>query len=423
MLDTTSADPAGLYRQLDHSFDSRTGSDIGFEALVATRAYPMADADLQGFRARYALIKSFQERTLALFKASLAGDGDPALARMVLGDLPAHLAEEHHRVLTDAQQRTPVFFRTDEPVAGRLSEIQCPGSGWCINEHLHQLYRNNPDIYGKPRHFPQPLAERFAATLKGHLGREPVVHHLTENASRVHGMRYFIQQTRDHGVRYFSYDRGVAAGDCNFVRSHDFFSLRHHNFYEERMQRCNDGAVRFDLPPSALFDGKLIMALPFWEKTRSAYSDEIRDLFPYTTVIEPSGIELEDGTRVSLEQFCELPGSARDYFIKYAGTDIAINWGSKSVFRANGGSKVQARQLMETVRKDWQQGRYWVLQKAFSTREQVPAVDRAGREFTMDGYAKWSGFYGPDGLLGIMVFHKNFAKVHGSEETVMGIVY
>jgi hypothetical protein len=423
MIETSLSSLADLYKQLDHSFDSRAGTDIGFEALVATRPYPMEGAEVDKFRARYALIKSFQQRTLALFNESLQGNGDPALADMILGDLPAHLAHEHHRGLSETQQRTPVFFRTDEPVPGKLSEIQCPGSGWCINEHLRQLYRNNPDIYGKPQHFPQSLAQRFAATLKTHLGRDPIVHHLTDNASRVHGMRYFIQQTREQGVRYFSYDRDIKAGDCNFVRSHDFVSVLHHNFYVDRMQRCNEGTVMFDLPPSALFDGKMIMAWPFWEKTRAAYTDEIRDLFPYTTVIEPSGIQLEDGTKVTTEQFCDLPNSARDYFFKYAGTDISINWGSKSVFKANGGSRVQTRQLMDMILKDWERGRYWVMQKACGARDPVPTVDRNGREFTMDGYAKWSGFYGPEGLMGIMVFHKNFAKVHGSDETVMGIVY
>lgn len=411
-----------LYQQLDHSFDVRAGTDIGFEALVAIRPQAMTGEAVDKFRARYSTIKSFQERTLGLFRSSLDGSGDPELARLILGDLPAHLAQEHHQKLTESQHRTPVFFRTDEPVPGKLSEIQCPGSGWCVNEHLRQLYGNNPGIFGNPQHFPQSLAEQFASTLKKYLGADPVVHHLTENASRVHGMRYFIQQTRDRGVKYFSYDRGVKAGDCNFVRSHDFFSLLHHNFYADRLQRCNDGAVTFDLPPSALFDGKMIMAWPFWEKTRSAYTDEIRDLFPYTTVIAPTGIELEDGTKVTPAEFCELPGSARDYFIKYAGTDISINWGSKSVFNASG-SKGQVRQLMDAIVKDWSRGRYWVMQKACSTRDSVTGIERSGKEFTMDAYAKWSGFYGPDGLMGILVFHKSFAKVHGSDETVMGIVY
>lgn len=36
---------------------------------------------------------------------------------------------------------------------------------------------------------------------------------------------------------------------------------------------------------------------------------------------------------------------------------------------------------------------------------------------------KWSGFYGPDGLMGVLVMHKHFSKVHGSEDTVMSIVY
>lgn len=414
---------ADLYEQIDRVFNERLGVDVGFDSLVSTAPYEMDLAQVQGFADRYQTLKQFQQQTLELFKSSLTGDHDPAIARMVLGDLPPHLAEEHHRNLSDQQHLTPLFFRTDEPVPGKMSEVQCPGSGWCLHEQVRQLYQDNPEIYGQPTHFPIPLADSFSQVLRGHLGKEPIIHHLTENASRPHGMRYFIQRTRDHGIRYYSYDRDVAPSDCNLVRSHDFVSVLHHNFFADRMRRCDLGEVTFDLPPSALFDGKLIMALPFWRQTRDAYTDAVRSVFPYTTVIEPSGIELEDGSRIAIDEFCERPGKQRDYYIKYAGTDIAINWGSKAVFLASSGSRVQCHQLMEQVEKDWRQGRYWVLQTAQRKSDRVPVVNRQGKTYELEGYAKYSAFYGPTGLLGILVMHKNFQKVHGSEGTAMSVVY
>jgi hypothetical protein len=420
MTNTTATHP--LYTQLDNTFNTTTGTDMGFEALISPKPYPMVASTVEQFRARYQLIKDFQKSTLDVFKSSLTGQRDPAIAAMVVADLPASMGVDYHAQLSEQQHQTPVFFRTDEPTPGKLSEVQCPGSGWCISEHLHQLYRENTDFYGKPTFFKRSMAEAFADGLRKHVGNDPIVHHLTENASRPHGMRYFIQRVRQQGVRYFSYDRNIKHSDCNFVRSHDFVSLLHHNFYADRMQRCNEGSVKFDLPPSALFDGKLIMAWPFWHKTRDAYSDEVRALFPYTSLVEANGFTLEDGNHISIDAFCELPKAQRDYYLKYAGTDIAINWGSKSVFHTKV-SAIQCKALLEQAVTDGQRGKFWVLQKAYRSEENILQLHRDGTQETVSSYGKSSGFYGPEGLMGIVMFHKNFSKVHGSEDTVMSIVY
>lgn len=411
-----------LYRQLDEEINSRLGIDLGFTALIRASPYPLEAAALAGFRKRHAVIQRFQQRTLDLFKASLRGEADPEVAAMVLGDVPPHLGRAYHEQLTERQHQVPVFFRTDEPAPGKLAEIQCPGSGWCLAEELLTLYRHNPSVFGPPRHFQASLATAFAQTLRHFLGRAPAVHHLLDNASRPHGMRYFIQRTREAGVKYFSYDRDVAAADCNFVRSHDFITLPHHNFFVDRMQRCEQGQVRFDLSPSALFDGKLIQAWPFWERTCDAYDAEIRGLFPFTSVVRPGGVELPDGRRLGLADFFRLKRADRDYFLKYAGSDIALNWGSKSVFLASSLSQAQGSALADTIVAHSRQGRCWILQEAHAHREQVDVFCRSGETREMTAYSKFSGFYGPDGLMAVLVMQKPFHKVHGGADTIMSMV-
>ena len=411
-----------LYEQLDDDINTRLGIDLGFTALIRPTAYPMDEAMVNAYRRRYTTIKRFQERTLELFEASLRGESAPEIARSVLGDVPAHLGLEYHRQLTQQQHRTPVFFRTDEPIPGKLSEIQCPGSGWCMTEELLTLYRNNQDVFGPPQHFGESLAASFAETLRRKLGPSPVVHHLADNASRPHGARYFIQRTRERGVKYFSYDRDITPQDCNFVRSHDFITLPHHNFFTERMERCNREEVTFDLSPSALFDGKVILAWPFWSQTRSHYDDEIRALFPFTNVVRPDGVELPDGTHVTLDDFCRIPRPQRNYYLKYAGTDIALNWGSKTVYSASTLSNAQCRELLDTIVQDSQRGRCWVLQEGCQLREPVTALGRDGELSETMAHSKFSGFYGPDGLLGILVMQKASHKVHGSSDTIMSAV-
>lgn len=411
-----------LYREMDGDINGRLGIDMGFTALIRTTPHPMSDGTVHGFRERHAILQRFQNRTLELFKASLRGEADPVIARSVLGDVPAHLGHDFHNRLSELQHRRPVFFRTDEPVPGKLSELQCPGSGWCMAEEILTLYRNNTKLFGPSRHFPVSLARSFARTLHTYLEAPPVVHHLTDNASRPHGMRYFIQRTREHGVKYFSYDRDVSPQDCNFVRSHDFITLPHHNFFTERMERCEQGLVNFDLSPSALFDGKIILSWPFWSRTRDHFDDEIRALFPYTNLLDPEGFELPDGSRIAPDHFCRMPRSKRNYYIKYAGTDIALNWGSKSVFLGSTLSNAQCRALMDTIVKDAQRGRHWILQEALQQSEQVTALGRDGESFETTAHSKFSGFYGPDGLMGILVMQKASHKVHGSSDTIMSVV-
>jgi len=409
------------YAALDHDFNSITRTDIGFESLIIPESISLPEHDFLGFQARYAIIRDFQERLLALFQASLRGEADPRIARMIIGDAPSHADFEYHSRLDDRQHRPPVFFRTDEPALGQLSEIQCPGSGWCLHEQVRSHLVTTEQVPPLAR-FPHSIPASFSSALLSHLGREPIVHHLTENASRPHGMRYFIQKTREQGVRYLSYDRGIRPGDCNFLRSHDYISILSHNFHQERLHRCAAGDLWYDLPPSLLFDGKLPLAFPFWAPTRSLFNDAIRGIFPYTAVVDVDGIQLEDGSKITLDAFVDLPTSVRDYYFKYAGTDVAINWGSRSVFLASSGTRAQCRDLMQRIAQDTAQGRHWIAQRTRRTRGTVPVIDREGRKYHMDGYLKWSGFYGPQGLMGIMVMCKNFAKVHGSEATAVGIV-
>ena len=412
-----------FYRELDDEINTRIGATVGFTALTRPTPYSMQEDVVAGYRRRYDVIKRFQQQTLDLFKASLRGDADPEIAAMVTGELPAQLGLSYHRQLTDLQHRTPIFFRTDEVAHGKLSEVQCSGSAWGLVEELRALYGRHPEAYGAPVHFPDSLASLFAKSLREYLNDEPIVHHLVDNASRPHGVRYFIQRVRDEGIKYFSYDFDIGPDDVNFVRSHDFVSVMHHNFYANRLDRCNRGEVYFDLPPSCLFDGKVIFTWPFWEKTRDAYDDEIREVFPFTSLIRADGLWIADGEHVTLDEFCQISNAKRNYYIKYGGIDVAINWGSRSVYLASTYSRLKCQKLLNDVVADAEKNRYWIIQQGVRREEETTALTRAGDELTMAAYSKFSGFYGPSGLMAILVFQRHSHKVHGHADSILSLVY
>ena len=222
---------------------------------------------------------------------------------------------------------TPKFFRTDESADGTILEVQCPGSLWGVHDILREFYIESSVDTGSNL---VPLSTAFAASLRSLVGT-PIIHHLIDNSSHPAGERFFIQRVRQH-ITYFGYDPDIRPRDCNVIRAHDFFALLTENFAVERLEGLRRGELIYDLPPIGLFDQKMLLALPFWSQTRAFYGDEVRALFPYTTILTPEGINLEDGSLVTIEKFSSLSRRQRAYFLKYAGADVSRNWGSRAVY-------------------------------------------------------------------------------------------
>ena len=410
-----------LYVSVDQEFNDNTKGNIGFNALLGAQTPSVDLAFLQGYRDRYSIIKSYQEAAIRVFAESLRLKRNPRVAAMILSDLPEAYGTKFHLSLSEHQLRTPLFFRTDEPAHGKCSEIQCPGSGWELAELIWGIANKFPKWFNKPKHFIQSPAKGTIAAMRTFLNSEPVVHHLTDNASSPHGMRYWIQKTRKAGARYFTYDQNVGYKDCNLIRSHDFVSLLHHNFFNERMRMCDEKRLWFDLPPAALFDAKGIMAWPFWQETRDAFSDAERSILPYTALIEKKGVPLADGRYLPLKEILLNRPREKVYFIKYAGTDVGINWGSRAVYRSDTLSRVQSEELISRIGKDLNRNRYWIIQEALKQTDKVMYWARNGALATVKANAKWSAFYGPQGLISLLTFHRRSHKVHGSPDTIFSL--
>ncbi len=404
------------YRFLDDQINEVLGTDLEFNNLLGAEPYKLAPDALQEFFDRYALIKEFQEITLSLFNASLNGEADPEIASLVLNELPEHQGWNYHKELN--LKHTPVFFRTDEVIPGKICEMQCPASAWGIYEQLYHFYKH----FGfEISSFPKSLSENFSDALTQYMETPPLIHHLTDNSSIPHDMRFFIQQTRKHGLKYYSYDKGITPYNCNFIRSHAFAGLLADNYALDRLEGYKTGKLNYDLPPSILFDEKVIYSFPFWHKTSQYYSDNIRDIFPYAQIITPEGFTLEDGTEVSIEDFCRRSQKQRNYYIKYAGSDLSFNWGSKGVYFAGSFSGIKCKELLDGIMKKYNKKQYWVIQRGYRIKENTCYISRDNDIKKPDVYSKFSGFYGPNGLMGILVMQLAFHKVHGTEQTIVSI--
>jgi hypothetical protein len=191
------------------------------------------------------------------------------------------------------------------------------------------------------------------------------------------------------------------------------------NLFKERLRGAVAGRVIFDLPPVLVFDQKLPLCLPFFEETRSLFSNEIRDILAYSYPVFENGFRDFDGEWVDIQDFIKRPRARRRYFLKYAGCDVSVNWGSRSVFRLNDN---KAGALLRMATDDAKRGRFWLIQPEISEKEQISYFDKnGGGEVRRELTAKYSCFYGPTKLVGIRTMHRRHYKVHGQEDTVLGV--
>ncbi|MEX2129187.1 MAG: hypothetical protein WD871_13225 [Xanthobacteraceae bacterium] len=124
---------------------------------------------------------------------------------------------------------------------------------------------------------------------------------------------------------------------------------------------------------------------------------------------------------VTLEQFAALPRGGRKYFLKYAGADVARNWGSRAVFRLDTHSREKCLMRLRAVTERYRRGERWIVQQACSSNEEISFLTREGEIATMSANSKYSVFYGPERALGMKSVFEGHYKVHVSTESVMRI--
>jgi hypothetical protein len=171
-----------------------------------------------------------------------------------------------------------------------------------------------------------------------------------------------------------------------------------------------------------MFSGKVLLALPFWRHTAGFFTQEQRDLFPYTAVLEPDGVQLADGTFMDRERFVNWRLKERRYYLKYAGVDTSRNGGSRGVHKVD----TTGHGTRETVRTAWDEARLaipWILQEAI---ERDPAGDEriraeCGLEQLGAMHEKLSVYCCYGRYFGTTLMLRKTFKVHGQVDTTITI--
>lgn len=407
MRGTVEADDC--YTFLEAQSNEVTRSLVGFTGLITPVPEHLSAAQWESLAARYEAIKEWQSTTLELFISSMSGLVTPAIAELFLREIPAYLVSYHRDIVSSAPVNTPVFFRTDEATLGKIVEVQSPGSLWGTYEQLQDYYRTHGFAVGVD------FSGKWARALAAQMGEQPIVHHFFNLLWASES--YFAQKARRF-VPYYGYDKGVRPLDCNFVRGHHYEILVDDVLFARRRTAWSAGRLHYDVPPISIYQQKAQMCLPFWPITRRFYSDAVRALFPYTCLVTPAGMVLEDGEEISIAQFCTLPRRRREYYFKYAGPDMSRNWGGMAVYNL---AKLSQRACLELLERAISEPGHWIMQRACTQTCEIDYVQRDLSVARLKVHPKYSCFYGPNGLLGVLNMYETFYKVHGSTETIMTV--
>ncbi|MGE5602084.1 MAG: hypothetical protein ACM30E_03475 [Nitrososphaerales archaeon] len=108
--------------------------------------------------------------------------------------------------------------------------------------------------------------------------------------------------------------------------------------------------------------------------------------------------------------------------MKYAGADWTLNFGSKAVYRLSNMSSDACLEFLEQCLGQYERGQIWLLQQEEAHDDDVTYLTRDSAVHTERLRARFSGFYGPSGCLGVLAMHGHHNKVHGREDTIFSYV-
>jgi hypothetical protein len=417
------------YARADDLLSKGTRCDLRTPFLCPTKPAFLIDDARRKYEGRLSALSKFFEICLEIFRDALSGRAPPSVYRFLLNDTPATLRRSYHRKVPINQYFPPRFFRTDETPDGKIMEIQCPGSGWGDLQFLCDVYRECGGDDRLQSYSPSAIFARevIRVVSERQKNENPSILHLLDNASAPASMKYLIHSSHPP-LSYWGFHNGVRYRKCDFVRSHSFFGLVAENLFQVRLADAAKGLIYFDQPPIVLFDQKAPLALPFWNQTRHLFPDEVRDCLVYTYPILPKnfpedgplGFYNEHGQWVTVDDLLKMRSLERQYFVKYSGTDVSINWGSYAVecLSARGANK-----CLRALPREYSKRKYWVVQPDVSSENHVEYFDRNANQIeSRNWHSKLSCFYSDAALIGIKTMHRDAVTVHGQEDTVVGLI-
>ena len=371
-----------------------------------------------GLLTQQTLINQFYNIVGQIGKLAIKGEMEGIVKTILFSEVVAGMDIAYHRELDDFAWEPPLFYRTDQSVDGKIFEIQAPGSGWGDLPLIKKILNDLGVIDNLSA---LDFEQKYISAYRKLTDKQyPHVGYFLDASSNPISMRYLLAVTHNE-IGYWEMDANVLMDDLDCVVAHSASALTTLNYFQKYYEKATHKELRFILPPNLLFDQKSIYLLPFLEETKHFFTDEIRQIFPYTTYICDDKFRLENGEYISIDNFIALPSSQRRYYLKYGGPDTNKNWGSKSIYRLN---RSDCQILLNMARELSTKGEIWLIQKDITSLSDRTSLDYSAdlNNIIADGnHIKLSAFYTPFDYLGCKVMFRKHFKVHGQNDTYTGL--
>lgn len=360
------------------------------------------------------LIDDFFNTTKSIARQSLNLE-NKQINNILFSESYAGMDLKFHQNLPDCCWLNPVLYRTDQSISGKIYEIQAPGSGWGDIPLLVTIFQKAG--YNLPNHILKFVDNYTKAIISVTKKDHPKVFHMLDAASAPVGMRYLLAQTRSI-IKYWGLDKEVNMSDIDYITAHSAASLITSNFYNNYLSLAIEGKMRFGIPPNLLFDQKAIYVLPFYRETSSLFSDKVRNLFPFTSIIENDGFYDNNNQFISIKDFVKSKIN-RTYYLKYGGPNLNNNWGSRAVFRLSGKNCLK---LLSDANERSKLGEVWLIQEDVS-KDGLDNITNDLRDIIIKQklHVKISAFHSCLETLGFKIMARKHFKVHGQVDTYTGI--
>jgi hypothetical protein len=360
------------------------------------------------------LIDDFFRISTSIARQSL-NSPDSRIKKILFSEPIGGMDVKFHRDLPDCCWNNPIMYRTDQSISGKIYEVQCPGSGWGDFPLFANAFKcTGIEVPPSILFFAKKYAKSISVATQKEI---PKVFHMLDASSSPSGMKYLFTQTRP-SVKYWGLDKGFSMSDVDYLTAHSSASLITSNFYKSYLSKAIKGDIVFGIPPNLVIDQKAIYLLPFHRDTAEFFSNDIRNLFPFTTLIENNGFLNSYGQFITIEEFSKMHKKDRGYYLKYGGPDLNRNWGSRAVYRLSGND---CKKLLLEASIRSRNGEVWLIQEDVSQNELInTSIDL--REIKNNKFhVKLSAFHSNIGMLGIKIMARKHFKVHGQHDTYVGI--
>ena len=341
-------------------------------------------------------------------------------AEIIEGDINTDAVALHRRAYAENIVTLPVLARADMVDLGTTVEVQVPGSGWGYMTAIYSTMNGHSVFPGPFRGMGEAIR-----TVTGS-SQSPSAY-ILYNDPFFREVEYFCSWCQREGIPLRMYFKEVPKPqEVRFVRRPPLEDLVSYQGASALIEAHFRGDLAIEPNLSLLYDQKIAAAFPFDPRIKDEYTDEIRELFPETYLIQDEVTPSFDGRQFSWQDIIGLSRKQRQFIVKFAGAKKGMRAGGKAVYNLSDCNAQEAEQIINQALADWRDHRKpWLIQRRVKKKFDVTFLDPASQEIvTRPYYAMFRPMYlfPRNGDEPLIIDHcalfRGEWKVHGSSDAV-----